>query len=64
MCSPRVERIFPVTIGDIPPSSQASVKIPVNFSSCGNDARFAVGTISSASNGAVVSAITANDQPE
>ncbi len=61
-CTPRIERPLPIDIGHIAPSSNASVWVPIDFSRCFDDARFAVNIVISANNGAAVSTITASDQ--
>ena len=64
ICAPRVERFMPILVSNIAPSSKTTVQVPIDFSRCGSDARFAVSIVSSANNGAVVSTITASDQTE
>ena len=63
-CTPRVEQLLPINVGSIAPGSSASVEIPIDFSRCSEDARFAMSIISSANNGADVSTITASNQTE
>jgi len=53
-CQPRVLTSLPMTVGTIPKQKGATLKIPIDFSSCSNDALFNASLVYSSDRGAVV----------
>lgn len=53
-CQPKVLVSLPMSVGIIPKQDARSLDVPINFSSCSNDAVFNVSIVYSADHGAVV----------
>ena len=53
---------FPIPLGTIPPGAAATTSITIDFSSCGNVARFRVDAPLSAMNGAAASMMVRNNE--
>jgi len=53
-CQPKVLASLPVSVGIIPKQDARSFDVPIDFSSCSNDAAFNVSIVYSADHGAVV----------
>jgi alpha-galactosidase len=57
-CSARVLLPFPLLLGQVLPSKSISADVPIDFSKCGEDVRFAVSIVFVANNGAEVGTLT------
>jgi len=61
-CHPRVLARLPIAVRDVPAGGHVDVDVPVDFSKCTASARFSVGIVFSANNGAEVSNFVDDDQ--
>ena len=53
-CQPKVLTSLPISVGTIPKQDARSLEVPIDFSSCSDDAMFNVSIVYSADHGAVV----------
>jgi hypothetical protein len=60
-CQPRVLANLPIAIGTIPKQKDVTLKVPIDFTGCSNDARFNGSIVYSSNHGALVGEIIDTD---